>query len=210
VSIAGSARLAVTVVAEPGNWAVRGRWLPSGQLVPWPDGLFYCPITFDGGAVFQPEIALEFDAATETCDHQTMDQRLMAGAPSGDSCPGRHLFARLRATGVEVCAAGSSDWVVFADPNGYAADEAYFPHCIIHTVHAALAGHPGLDAAKLLAHCVNLKLYSPRPLVRRSPPTSSNACPALVQGVPHHTPRWEPLRRGGASCPPDGWPCRTP
>jgi hypothetical protein len=151
VSIAGPARLAVTVVAGPENWTVRGRWLLSGQLVPWPGGLFYCPITFDGGTVFQPEIDPEFDAAIEACYHQTMDQRLMAGAPSGDSRIGRHLFAQLRAAGVEVRAAGGSDWVVFAGSNGYAADEAYFLHCIIHTVHTALAGHPALDAERLAA-----------------------------------------------------------
>jgi hypothetical protein len=57
----------------------------------------------------------------------------MVGAPSGDSPTGRPLFAQLRATDVEVRAAGSSDWVVFAGSNGYAADEAYFLHCIIHS-----------------------------------------------------------------------------
>jgi hypothetical protein len=80
-----------------------------------------------------------------------MDQRLVAGAPSGDSGTGRHLFAHLRAAGVEVLAAGSSDWVVFAGPNGYAADEAYFLHFIIHTVHTALTGHPDLDAERFTA-----------------------------------------------------------
>jgi predicted O-methyltransferase YrrM len=116
-----------------------------------PGGLFYCPITFDGGTVFQPQIDPEFDAAIEACYHQTMDRRLIAGKPSGDSRTGRHLFTHLQATGVEVLAAGSSDWVVFASPNGYAADEAYFLHCIIHTMHTALAGHPGLDAERFTA-----------------------------------------------------------
>jgi hypothetical protein len=116
-----------------------------------PGGLFYCPITFDGGTVFQPEIDPEFDADIEACYHQTMDQRLIAGTPSGDSRTGRHLFAHLRAAGMEVLAAGSSDWVVFAGPNGYAADEAYFLHFILHTVHTALAGHPDLDAERLTA-----------------------------------------------------------
>jgi predicted O-methyltransferase YrrM len=114
-------------------------------------GLFYCPITFDGGTVFQPEIDPEFDVAIEACYHQTMDRRLIAGKPSGDSHTGRHLFTQLQATGVEVLAAGSSDWVVFAGPNGYAADEAYFLHCIIHTMHTALAGHPHLDAERFAA-----------------------------------------------------------
>ena len=113
-----------------------------------PGGLLYCPITFDGGTVFQPEIDLEFDAAIEACYHQTMDRRLIAGKPSGDSRTGRHLFTHLQATGAEVLAAGSSDWVVFAGPSGYAADEAYFLHCIIHTMHTALAGHPRLDPGR--------------------------------------------------------------
>jgi hypothetical protein len=116
-----------------------------------PGGLLYCPITFDGGTVFQPEIDLEFDAAIEACYHQTMDQRLVAGKPSGDSRTGRHLFTHLQAAGAEVLAAGSSDWVVFAGSNGYAADEAYFLHFIIHTMHTALAGYPHLDAERFTA-----------------------------------------------------------
>jgi predicted O-methyltransferase YrrM len=116
-----------------------------------PGGLLYCPITFDGGTVFQPEIDPEFDAAIEAGYHQTMDRRLIAGKPSGDSRTGRHLFPHLRAAGAEVLAAGSSDWVVFAGPHGYSADEAYFLHFIIHTMHTALAGHPGLDAERFTA-----------------------------------------------------------
>jgi predicted O-methyltransferase YrrM len=116
-----------------------------------PGGLLYCPITFDGATVFQPEIDREFDAAIEVCYHQTMDRRLVAGKPSGDSRTGRHLFAHCRAAGVEVLAAGSSDWVVFAGPNGYAADEAYFLHFIIHTMHTALSAQPDLDPERLTA-----------------------------------------------------------
>jgi hypothetical protein len=111
----------------------------------------YCPITFDGSTIFQPEIDPEFDAAIEACYHQTMDRRLVAGKPSGDSRTGRHLFAHLRTAGAEVLAAGSSDWVVFAGANGYPADEAYFLHFIVHTVHTALTGYPGLDAGRFTA-----------------------------------------------------------
>src|SRR4029453_5870925 len=114
-------------------------------------GLCYCPLTFDGGTVFQPEVDPEFDAAIEACYHQTMGRRLIAGKPSGDSRTGRHLFTHLQAAGAEVLAAGSSDWVVFAGSNGYAADEAYFLHFIIHTMHTALAGHPCLDAGRFMA-----------------------------------------------------------
>jgi len=74
---------------------------------------------------------------------------VLDGKPSGDSRTGRHLFANLRTAGVDVRAAGSSDWVVFAGANGYPADEEYFLHDIIHTIGAALTGHPNLDAARL-------------------------------------------------------------
>src|SRR5215471_4244835 len=114
-----------------------------------PGGLLYFPITFDGATVFQPEDDAEFNGAIEACYHQMMDQRVRDGKPSGDSRAGRRLFAHLRAAGVDVLAAGSSDWVVFAGPNGYPADEAYFLHDIIHTIGAALTGHPQLDAERL-------------------------------------------------------------
>jgi hypothetical protein len=114
-----------------------------------PGGLLYFPITFDGDTVFQPEGDTEFDRAIEALYHQTMDQRVRDGKPAGDSRAGRRLFAHLQTAGVDVLAAGSSDWVVFAGANGYPADEAYFLHDIIHTIGTALAGHPSLDAKRL-------------------------------------------------------------
>jgi hypothetical protein len=114
-----------------------------------PGALLYFPITFDGGTIFQPEGDLAFDGAIEACYHQTMDQRVLDGKPSGDSRSGRHLFTHLRMAGVEVLAAGSSDWVVFAGADGYPADEAYFLHYIIHTIGISLTGHPQLDTDRL-------------------------------------------------------------
>jgi hypothetical protein len=114
-----------------------------------PGGLLYFPITFDGDTVFQPEGDTEFDGAIEACYHRTMDERMLDGKPSGDSRTGRRLFAHLRMAGVDVLAAGSSDWVVFAGANGYPADEAYFLHYITHTIGTALIEHPQLDAARL-------------------------------------------------------------
>jgi SAM-dependent methyltransferase len=112
------------------------------------DGLFYFSIVFDGATIFQPGIEPALDRQIETLYHQTMDLRLTAGKPSGDSRSGRHLFDQLRTAGVELLDAGSSDWVVFAGPNGYPADEAYFLHFILHTIHTSLEGHPELDAAR--------------------------------------------------------------
>lgn len=123
--------------------------LPSLLSLLQPGGLCYFTITFDGATILQPEIDPALDAQIETLYHQTMDQRLIAGQPAGDSRSGRHLFGHLRAVGVELLDAGSSDWVIFAGPDGYHGDEAYFLHFIIHTIGTALQGHPQLDPGRL-------------------------------------------------------------
>jgi SAM-dependent methyltransferase len=119
--------------------------LPALLSVLSPGGLFYFPITFDGASILEPAIDPTYDAHIESLYHATMDQRVVRGRPSGDSRTGRHLFGHLRALGANILGAGSSDWVVFAGPNGYPDDEAYFLHDIIHTIHTALAQHPELD-----------------------------------------------------------------
>lgn len=113
-----------------------------------PGGHFYFTINFDGATILQPAINPVLDAQIEQLYHQTMDARITAGRPSGDSRSGRHLFYHLRQAGGKILAAGSSDWVVFAGADGYPADEAYFLHFIIHTMEQALAVHPELDAAR--------------------------------------------------------------
>lgn len=113
-----------------------------------PGGHFYFPITFDGASIFEPPIDREYDEQIEALYHSTMDNRMVRGKLSGDSRSGRHMFAHLRANGAEVLSAGSSDWVVFAGPGGYPADEAYFLHYIINTVKMALITHPELDAER--------------------------------------------------------------
>ena len=50
---------------------------------------------------------------------------------------------------MDIVAAGSSDWVVFAGADGYPADEAYFLHHIIHTIGTALTGHSRVDPERL-------------------------------------------------------------
>lgn len=110
-------------------------------------GLFYFSLNFDGATILQPTIDLTFDRLVETLYHQTMDERHIQGEVSGDSQSGRHLFHKLKAAGAEIMAAGSSDWVVFADGNDhYPHDEAYFLHFIIHTMQQALHAHPALNS----------------------------------------------------------------
>jgi SAM-dependent methyltransferase len=116
-----------------------------------PGGLFYFTLNFDGSTIFTPTTDPELDRLIESLYHNTMDRRRVDGRPSGSSRTGRLLFERLRAAGATVLAAGSSDWVVFPGPEGYPGDEAYFLHFIIHTIHQALEGHPGLPAAPFRA-----------------------------------------------------------
>jgi SAM-dependent methyltransferase len=123
--------------------------LPSLLALLKPGGLFYFTITFDGATILQPEIDPELDARIEALYHQTMDRRVTAGKPSGDSRCGRHFFHHARLAGAEIVAAGSSDWVVFAGPRGYSADEAFFLHFIVQTMGSSLGGHPELDAQRL-------------------------------------------------------------
>lgn len=112
-------------------------------------GLFYFPINFDGATIFEPVIDPAFDALIEQVYHRTMDERVTNGVRSGDSRTGRHLFRWLRESGAEIIAAGSSDWVVFADAHGYPHDEAYFLHFIIETVRTALEPCAEIDARRL-------------------------------------------------------------
>lgn len=120
------------------------------------DGLLYFTINFDGVTSLQPEIDPAFDAQIEALYHRTMDERVIDGVPSGDSHSGRHMFNHLREAGVDILAAGSSDWVVFGGKGGYPADEAYFLHFIVNTMHGALAQHPELDQPRF-AEWINLR-----------------------------------------------------
>jgi SAM-dependent methyltransferase len=110
-----------------------------------PGGLFYFTVTFDGGTILQPEVDPLMDAQVEALYHETMDRRIIRGKPSGDSRTGRHFFQHARAAHADILSAGSSDWVVHAGADGYAADEAYFLRFIVDTIGGALAGHPDLD-----------------------------------------------------------------
>jgi SAM-dependent methyltransferase len=116
-----------------------------------PGGLFYGTIVFDGATILQPDIDPRFDAEIEALYHQSMDQQTFDGHAAGNSRAGRHLFGLLRIVGLEILAAGSSDWVVFAGPQGYAGDEAFFLHFIVHTIATALQGHPQLDQERFAA-----------------------------------------------------------
>jgi len=105
------------------------------------DGLAWLTLNFDGVTTFEPVIDPALDAKIEKLYHLSMDGRLTGG----DSHSGRHLFKHLKDSGLEILAAGASDWVVYAQNGHYPADEAYFLHFILNFFEQSLSNHPELD-----------------------------------------------------------------
>ncbi len=102
-----------------------------------PGGAYWFTINYDGESIFAP--GHPHDDQVMQAYHRDMDERVRYGRPAGDSRTGRHLFHHLRAAGAPALAAGSSDWVVSAGPDGnYPDDEAYFLRSILSTIQDAL------------------------------------------------------------------------
>jgi hypothetical protein len=102
-----------------------------------PGGVYWFTINFDGETTFQPDHPRDDEVLRAY--HRSMDERIRYGRPAGESRAGRHLFGHLRAAGAAPLAAGSSDWVVHAGPDGtYPAGEAAFMDSILATIQDAL------------------------------------------------------------------------
>jgi SAM-dependent methyltransferase len=100
-------------------------------------GVYWFTINYDGESIFAP--GHPHDDLIMQAYHRDMDERLRYGRPAGESRTGRRLFHYLRAAGAPALAAGSSDWVVSAGPDGsYPGDEAYFLRSILNTIQNAL------------------------------------------------------------------------
>jgi SAM-dependent methyltransferase len=106
-----------------------------------PGGVYWFTINYDGETIFEPGHPL--DDRIMQAYHRDMDGRIRFGRPAGESRTGRLLFHHLRDAGAPALAAGSSDWVVHAAPDGnYPADEAYFLRSILTTIQWALRHRP--------------------------------------------------------------------
>jgi len=111
--------------------------LPRLLRLLFPGGVYWFTINYDGESVFMP--GHPHDDQVMRAYHRDMDERVRYGRPAGESRTGRHLFQHLRAAGAPALAAGSSDWVVSAGPDGsYPGDEADFLRCILSTIRDAL------------------------------------------------------------------------
>ena len=102
-----------------------------------PGGVYWFTINYDGESIFAP--GHPHDEQIMRAYHRDMDERIRYGRPAGESRTGRRLFHHLRDAGAPALAAGSSDWVVHAGPDGnYLGDEAYFLRSILNTIQDAL------------------------------------------------------------------------
>ena len=116
------------------------------QLFPLltPRGVLYLTCNFDGETIFLPGYPWDEEREIIRRYHASMEQRL----PGSSHC-GRRLLAFLQGQGLEILAAGASDWVVHPRGGGYAGEEGPFLHAMVDTVERELskkAPPPGLSA----------------------------------------------------------------
>lgn len=114
-----------------------------------PGGIFYFTLVFDGLTILEPEVDPELDAEIMRLYHDSMDERTVAGQPSGDSRAGRHMFRHLQEIGAELLESGSSDWVVFPRQHAYANGEFEFLEHILLSIESALSDSAQLDPQAL-------------------------------------------------------------
>ena len=102
-----------------------------------PSGVYWFTVNYDGESIFEP--GHPHDDQIMRAYHRDMDERVRYGRPAGESRMGRRLFHYLRDARAPALAAGSSDWVVSAGPDGnYPGDEAHFLRSILSTIQNAL------------------------------------------------------------------------
>jgi SAM-dependent methyltransferase len=121
-----------------------------------PGGVYWFTINYDGMSIFTP--GHPHDDQVMRAYHRDMDERVRYGRPAGESRTGRHLFHHLRAAGAPALAAGSSDWVVSAGPDGnYPGDEAHFLRSILSTIEDALRSRQDWVDPAVLADWITVR-----------------------------------------------------
>jgi hypothetical protein len=110
------------------------------------NGLAYCTCNFDGGTHFLPEYPGGEEQEILRRYHASMEARRI-----GASRTGRRLLNLLQGPGLELVAAGSSDWVIHPRNTTYSGDEVLFLHALIATVEQELAGKSGPAPSGLAA-----------------------------------------------------------
>ena len=87
-------------------------------------GLVYCPLTFDGVTVFQPDHPA--DEEIQRAYHEAIDDDA-----DRETRAGRHLLEEFRGRAGSLLAAAASDAIVRPRNGEYPADERYFLSCLL-------------------------------------------------------------------------------
>jgi hypothetical protein len=103
-----------------------------------PEGFLYITLNYDGETILLPILEADLDTHILSLYNASMDLRTVQEKQREHSLTGRRLLEYLMISGVELTAAGSSDWIVYPKNRSYPEDEAYFLHCIIHTMTGAI------------------------------------------------------------------------
>lgn len=114
-----------------------------------PGGLAYFTINFDGVTSFLPAFEPDLDRRLMDLYHRTMDERGRQADTAPHSRTGRALLSLLPELGVEILAAGGSDWTVHPQGDSYPAREGEFLASLLDTVEHALRDRPELTADEL-------------------------------------------------------------
>lgn len=117
------------------------------KLLTLTNSLAWLTLNFDGMTTLEPVLDEKLDALIESRYHSTMDTR----PTGGSSRSGRLMFSHLKQAGIEIAAAGSSDWVVHPRNGVYPQDEQYFLYFILHFFEESVWTCPELTEEKLQA-----------------------------------------------------------
>lgn len=110
------------------------------------NGLAYFTCNFDGSTLFLPEYPGGEEQEILRRYHASMEARLI-----GASSTGRRLLSMLQGPGLELLAAGSSDWLIHPRNLSYSGDEVVFLKALIAGVEEELGGQSGPPPAGLAA-----------------------------------------------------------
>ena len=103
-----------------------------------PQGLLYATITFDGLTVFEPIIDPELDRQVIDAYHLAMGSRSITNQGDGGPQAGRRIVSELPSFGLDLLAAGSSDWVIAPTSRGYPLGDVTVARWLLQTIHRAV------------------------------------------------------------------------
>ena len=95
-------------------------------------GLVYCPLTFDGVTLFQPDHPA--DDRVQRAYHEEINS-----SADRDARAGRHLIDEFSGRAGSLLAVDASDAVVHPRSGGYPDDEHYFLNCLLEFVEASVS-----------------------------------------------------------------------